>query len=109
MPNHVHLLVTLRVPFAKWLGPLKGFRAHRANELLGRTGGAFWQDESYDRLVRSDEEFERIRTYIENNPATAGLAASPEEFPWSSAAPGRRLAASKGICLAGNLAGLPPG
>jgi putative DNA methylase len=97
MPNHVHLLVTPRVPFAKWLGPLKGFTAHRANELLSRTG-AFWQDESYDRLVRNNEEFERIRTYIENNPVTAGLAASPEEYPWSSAAPGRR-----------NPAGLPPG
>ena len=85
MPNHVHLLVTPSVPATKWLGPLKGFTAHEANLLLGRTGRPFWQNESYDRLVRSPDEFERIRLYIENNPVKAGLAAAPEDFEWSSA------------------------
>ena len=84
MPNHVHLLATPHVLAAKWLGPLKGFTAHQANLLLG-THGPFWQDESYDHLVRSDTEFERIRAYIEQNPVKAGLAASAEEFAWSSA------------------------
>src|ERR1019366_7977568 len=46
-----------------------------------------WQDESYDRLVRNDTEFERIVHYIERNPVTAGLVGIPEEFPWSSARP----------------------
>jgi hypothetical protein len=55
--------------------------------MLGLTGQAFWQDESYDRLVRNDSEFERIAHYIEMNPVKAGLAAVPEEFPWSSAGP----------------------
>ncbi len=85
MPNHVHLLVTPQVPATKWLGPLKGFTAHEANKLLGLTGKPFWQNESHDHLVRSDEEFTRIRRYIENNPAKAGLAANPEDFEWSSA------------------------
>ena len=92
MPNHVHLLVTSHVPLAKWLGPLKGFTAHQANRLLGRSG-AFWQDESFDRLVRNNEEFERIRRYIENNPVIAGLSALPEEYPWSSAVEGGRATA----------------
>ncbi len=52
MPNHVHLLVTPRVPSSKWLGPLKGFTAHGANALLGVRGNPFWQNESYDHLVR---------------------------------------------------------
>jgi REP element-mobilizing transposase RayT len=84
MPNHVHLLVTPHVLATKWLGPLKGFTAHQANLLLG-THGPFWQEESFDRLVRSDEQFDRIRAYIEQNPVKAGLAPTPEAFSWSSA------------------------
>ncbi len=87
MPNHVHMLATPQVIASKWLGPLKGFTAHEANRILGTTGQTFWQDESYDHLVR-DGEFERIRRYIEWNPVKAGLASRPEDFPWSSAAVG---------------------
>jgi putative transposase len=84
MPNHVHLLVTPHVLAAKWLGPLKGFTGHQANLLLG-THGPFWQEESFDRLVRNGDEFDRIRAYIEQNPVKAGLASLPDQFPWSSA------------------------
>jgi REP element-mobilizing transposase RayT len=86
MPNHVHLLATPRVVATRWLAPLKGFTAFRANELLGSNGQAFWQDESYDHLVRSTAEFERIRVYIEENPVTLGLVAEAPEYLWSSAA-----------------------
>jgi putative DNA methylase len=85
MANHVHLLVTPNVPATKWLGPLKGYTAHEANRILARTGQAFWQEESYDHLVRSAEEFQCIRRYIENNPVTAGRVTTPEEYHWSSA------------------------
>lgn len=84
MPNHVHLLVTPNVAATKWLGPLKGFTAYQANLLLG-THGPFWQEESYDHLVRSGTEFDRIRAYTEQNPVKAGLVATPDTFPWSSA------------------------
>jgi len=84
MPNHAHLLLTPSVPSATWLRTLKGFTAHHANLILGRTGNPFWQSESYDHLVRPGE-FDRVRRYIENNPVKAGLAASTEDFLWSSA------------------------
>ena len=84
MPNHVHLLVTPRVISTQWLGPLKGFTAYAANRILGREGHPFWQDESYDHLVRSPGEFTRIRHYIEWNPVRAGLATTPAQFSWSS-------------------------
>jgi len=54
VPNHVHMLVTPGVVSAKWLGPLKGFTAHEANRILGRTG-TFRQQESYDHVVRSGD------------------------------------------------------
>jgi len=85
MPNPVHLLVTPKVVSSRWLAPLKGFTAYRANEWLVSHGQAFWQDESYDHLVRSAAEFDCIRAYIEENPVTAGLAAEAEEYLWSSA------------------------
>ena len=86
MPNHIHMLITPYLPSTRWLGPLKGFTAHEANLILGRKHQPFWQDESYDHLVRSRDEFARIRRYIEWNPVRAGLAVTPEQFPWSSAA-----------------------
>jgi putative DNA methylase len=97
MPNHVHLLLTPRVSASKLLGSLKSATGKRANLLLQRTGQPFWQDESYDHLVRNDEEFRRIRRYIENNPVTAGLAAKPEEYEWSSAGQLGKPSQTKGL------------
>src|ERR1035437_8636970 len=90
MPNHVHLLVTPQVVATRWLGPLKGFIAQEANRRRGRSGQPFWQDESYDHLVRSDAEFERIRDYIESNPVKAGLVAAAESWRWSSVGADRK-------------------
>ena len=85
MPNRVHLLLTPRVSVSKLLGSLKAATAKRANLLLQRSGQPFWQDGSYDRLVRDGDEFRRIQRYIEGNPVTALLAARPEQYAWSSA------------------------
>ena len=86
MPNHVHLLVTPNVVATRWLGPLKGFTAHQANQLPDHHGKPLWQDESYDHLVASEVQFDRIQSYIEENPVKAGLVSEPQEHPWSSAA-----------------------
>jgi putative transposase len=85
------------VPARKWLGALKGFTWHRAIQMLGLHDTPFWQDESYDHLVR-DGQFDRIKRYIENNPVKAGLVSTPEDFPRSSAAPGRSPAAGRKAC-----------
>lgn len=84
MPNHVHLLLTPHAKASRLLNSLKSATAKRANLELRRTGQPFWQDESYDHLVRDDAEFGRIRKYIENNPVVAGLVGTPEQYPWSS-------------------------
>ncbi|MFN7922094.1 MAG: transposase [Bryobacteraceae bacterium] len=86
MPNHVHLLITPYEDCAEPIRLLKGSTSREANLLLSRTGVPFWQSESYDHIVRDDREFHRIAGYIENNPICAGLANTPEEFCWSSAA-----------------------
>jgi REP element-mobilizing transposase RayT len=65
---------------------IKGTAAREINRILERTGHPFWQDESFDRWVRSESEFERIRAYIERNPVKAGFVSEPRDWPWSSAA-----------------------
>jgi putative transposase len=84
MPNHVHLLVTPHVVLPQLTKTLKSFTAKRANEKLGRTGQPFWQEESYDHLVRNRQEFDRITYYIEQNPVRAGLVREACEYPFSS-------------------------
>lgn len=80
MPNHIHLLITpLPIegepniyPLSKIMQSLKGSTARYANKILGRQG-EFWQHESYDHVVRDNEEFIRIVHYIMENPIRAGL------------------------------------
>jgi REP element-mobilizing transposase RayT len=83
MPNHVHMLIR---PFrdlhriTQWL---KDRTARMGNRILKRTG-AFWQDESFDRWIRSWEEFQGLMDYIETNPVKSGLAQTAEAWKWSS-------------------------
>jgi hypothetical protein len=51
----------------------KGPTARWANKLLGRAGKPFWQEEYFDRLVRSASECKQIRPYLELNPVKASL------------------------------------
>jgi REP element-mobilizing transposase RayT len=87
MPNHVHLVLwpMPNQSLSDILRSRKRHTARQANLILGRTGEAFWQHESYDHWIRSDEEMARIRRYIRNNPVTAGLCQSPEVWRWGSA------------------------
>jgi len=76
MPNHL-----LSGILKSW----KQFTAHRAKAILALGEGPFWQPESADHWIRSDEEKARIARYIRNNPVTAGICARPEDWRWSSA------------------------
>lgn len=46
----------------------KTFSARRINEMRGSPGIAVWQRNYYEHVVRSDNELDRIREYIMNNP-----------------------------------------
>ena len=85
MPNHVHMLILRRVALPQITHWIKGRTAREANLLLGRVGEPFWQHESYDHWARNERELRRIAAYIEDNPVAAGLAATPDAWPWSSA------------------------
>ena len=71
-------------PLSAVMHSLKSYTAHRANELLGRSG-QFWQHESYDHWVRDEEELERIVNYIAWNPVRANLVQEPHRWFFCSA------------------------
>jgi REP element-mobilizing transposase RayT len=85
MPNHVHVLVTptegntLSAILHSW----KSFTAYKANIALGRTG-AFWQEDYFDRFIRTQEHYWAAVTCIENNPVKAGLCETQERWTYSS-------------------------
>ena len=85
MFNHVHVLLAPLSSVAQITQQIKGKTAREANLILGRTGAKFWQDESFDHWIRNPEEARRVRTYIEQNPVSAGLVSQPKDWPWSSA------------------------
>jgi REP element-mobilizing transposase RayT len=85
MPNHVHLLITPNLSVRKITRGIKGVTAHGANEILGRAGQPFWQDESFDHWVRDEGQFWRLKRYIERNPVKAKLVTNPEDWRRSSA------------------------
>jgi REP element-mobilizing transposase RayT len=85
MANHAHILISPHVKLSRIMKAVKNFSARQTNEILGRRGEPFWQDESYDHWVRDQREFGKVACYIESNPVVAGLAEQPEDWPWSSA------------------------
>ena len=86
MPNHVHVVLQPQHKLPEMMRWLKASTSVRANQLLRRTG-RFWAREYYDHWIRDRRELLAIITYVEENPVNAGLAASPDLWPWSSAKP----------------------
>ncbi|MBI4658965.1 MAG: transposase [Verrucomicrobia bacterium] len=86
MPNHAHAVVwpmpghTLSDILHSW----KSFTAHEINKRLPTKVVPFWQSESYDHLIRDDEDLHRCCHYTLMNPVNAGLCARPEDWKWSS-------------------------
>lgn len=93
MPNHLHIVFRHLpqenehpYPVTEIMRSLKRYTARNANKVLGRTG-AFWQPESYDRVIRS--QMERVNTirYVLNNPVKAGIVPYWEQWPFTYCKP----------------------
>lgn len=89
MPTHVHMLFTPMesdkgepYPVAEIMQGIKGSSSHSVNKLLGRKG-TLWEAESFDRIPRSDADFEYRMIYIVQNPIAAGLAKGPDDYRWA--------------------------
>ena len=88
MPDHVHLLIRpveksdgLYYSLSGILKTIKGKTSHPINKMFNRSGSC-WQKESYDRIVRDEDEWREKYEYIRGNAVCAGLAEKPEDYPW---------------------------
>ena len=98
MPSHFHWVFRPREEWVKSLGPsvrkrtprerimhsIKRYSALECNRILGKQG-TFWLEESYDHVVRDEDEFLRIVDYVETNPVKAGLVGNRRDWQFSSA------------------------
>jgi len=75
MSNHVHLVLQpiKGHSLPDILHSIKRHSALEANRTLGREG-TFWQKESYDHLIRDEEDFHNQVNYVRNNPTKIGIA-----------------------------------
>ena len=87
MPDHVHLALVPRLtsegtfPVPSILQAIKGTSAHRINQELGHSGKV-WQQESFDRALRREEQAEDKIDYMLENPVRAGLVRNPLDYRW---------------------------
>lgn len=87
MPNHIHAIITpiddweledLLGSIKKWMSRLIGKWLKNQDQRLQPMGpnhnkSRFWQYESYDRIVRDENELFQFRRYISQNPEKAAL------------------------------------
>jgi type I restriction enzyme R subunit len=85
MPNHVHAIMQ---PLEGWelediLASIKRWTARRiglwqdenaAPATAHHNRSRFWQQESYDRIIRDEQELAAFRQYIARNPSAAHLS-----------------------------------
>ena len=84
MTNHVHLVIQAGVePIS---GPMHNIAAEyaRAMQLKLETTGHFFERRYHAVLVDTDNYMLQLLRYVHRNPVEAGLAASADEYPWSS-------------------------
>jgi type I restriction enzyme R subunit len=103
MPNHVHVLFA---PLVSHTIPaiLHSWKSYTATAIRKHIGGsgAFWQKESWDRLIRGEAHFRHVANYIRHNPGKSDIPVYVSEVcaricGWEDNAGKRHLAASKEI------------
>jgi RecG-like helicase/REP element-mobilizing transposase RayT len=93
MPNHVHALFqpwpksevqteeTRFWSLTELMRSLKSFAAREINRAEGKAGPV-WEEETFDRYIRSDRDLAEKFHYILRNPWDAGVAKQNEHYPW---------------------------
>jgi putative transposase len=96
MPDHVHLILTPStdetrqtiISLVEIMKAVKGASAYAINRHL-RDHGAIWQEESFDRIVRSSESLDAKIAYILQNPERKALVEDWHQYKWIWQSPDR--------------------
>jgi REP element-mobilizing transposase RayT len=89
MPDHVHLILcplidrsrSLVVPLPEIMKAIKGASAHAINRRLEQKR-TIWQEESFDRVLRSSESLDQKVRYILENPVRRKLVEDWSQYKW---------------------------
>jgi REP element-mobilizing transposase RayT len=89
MPDHVHVVLTPFIDQVKRemislvtiMQAIKSASAHFINKRSGRNE-TIWQEESFDRVVRSSENLDAKIAYVLDNPVRKGLADDWHDYRW---------------------------
>ena len=86
MPNHVHGIIVIRdvcrggsrtaptgrppaiKPLGRLIGAFKTVSTKRINAIRGASGVPVWQRNYYEHVIRDEEDLDRVRRYILENP-----------------------------------------
>ena len=92
MPNHLHLLLTPSgtTSFEKAMQLIKGASSHEIHKQRG-SRMEIWQSGFHEATIRDAADYLSKIHYMHQNPVTAGLAASPADWTWSSASQPHQL------------------
>ena len=73
MPNHIHLLFKEKIKLNEAIKILKGGLSYKINKMLSKKG-TFFAKSYYDKIVRDQNQFDLVYSYIQNNPIKSGLS-----------------------------------
>jgi len=83
MSTHVHIILyEIKKPLFRILQSLKRHTARESNKIL-KHEGAFWEKESYDNLVRDNDDLSVKINYVLQNPVKAGLVTNWEDWKYT--------------------------
>lgn len=82
MPDHVHLILKPDYGYdlSRIMKGIKGVSANLINKSIGQKGSV-WQDESFDRIIRNEDELYEKIEYIYYNPVKKELTNNTEDYP----------------------------
>jgi len=86
MPDHLHFFcMSDDLPdsssLSRFIGGFKQWSAKRIVHAKG-VSPPLWQEQFFDRLLRSDESYESKWLYVRDNPVRAGLVDAAEDWPY---------------------------
>jgi len=89
MPDHVHIILTpltdetrcTIISLVEIMKAIKGASAHAITRQAGNHASV-WQEESFDRVVRSSESLDAKVAYILQNPVRKGLVEDWRQYRW---------------------------
>ena len=93
MPDHVHMIIQPGIkeegaqgepvfwPLSEILHSIKSFSAKEINK-LENVAGTLWQEERFDRYIRSDADLREKFRYVCGNPWKAGVVDEQTPYRW---------------------------